>query len=535
MTKSADCNTRPQTFWDKIIVWEPRTPIRKIFPFTEIKTELYFSVGFSGLLVVLVGFMFAQFLSFSPSKIYSTSENPLSLATVITSTTVLAGVYLYLERPEAEKHYSRRHRELVETGSFFLLFIIFTLSAAYTILPAINGSHCTEDFSFPLSCFVVGAFWIELTSATSLIHLIVLAVLLFGGILLQQLRFPRGLARRDRMAQNASHIQDSLARIAALQSSNAINPLDEASLWSAPKPRTQKLRLYGREAFICILHGTILATTKVVSFYMLHFFNQLPSWPPDLTWYRLLILTSFSSLLMVYAFYSFHSAKAEYRKHSALDPDYLSCIAPAFLTLSIELILTIKFTSPWPLITSLILTGIYARFWHRSTKEVLQSPDKNARNNPGKICDDNLPLSTTEIQKVLDLQNEGHFQKFVTSFSIASKFDRRLHFSKATCYLLPNSPEGTSSKTIKPSISERLGKYSCKAIIFTHLAITSFDARVSLFHLIEYGLRLRSNQEDYIAATQGEPVAIDKATVPSIETEPDSAPKTQFKYNNHLC
>lgn len=533
MTTSADCKTQPQTLWNKTIVWDPRTPIKKIFPFTDPKLEPYWRVGFSGLSVVLVGYISAHLLSFSPSKTYSSSENPLSLSTVITSTTILAGVYLYLERSEAEKHYSRRHRELVETGAFLLLFIMFALSAAYTVLPAINGSHCAEELPYFLHCFAVGDFWIELTSATTLIHLIVLSVLLFGGILLQVLRIPRGLARRDRITGNVHRIQESLVRIAALQSSNAIDALDEASLWSATKPRRQKSKLYGSEALICLLHGAILNTAKVIPLCILHFFNQLPSGPPKFTWCWLLIVTSFSSFLAVYALYSFHSVKAEYQKLSAKVPSYLFCIASAYLSLSFELILAIKLASPWPLITSLIFTGTYTYFWHRATKKVLQPPAKEARNNPSRIRSDSRPLSTTEIQEVLDHQESAHFKKCLTSFSIASKFDRRLHFSKATCYLLPKSPEGTSSWTTKPSKSERLKRYSCRAIISTHLTITSFDVRIGLIQLIEDGLKLRSNQDDYNAATQGELVAIDKTIVPSINTRSYSTSKTLFNFNDH--
>lgn len=533
MTTSADCKPQPQTLWNQTIVWGPRTPIKKVFPLAEPKLELYWRLGVSGLSVVLVGYIFAHLLSLSPSKIDSSSENPLSLSTVITSTTVLAGIYLYLERPEAEKHYRRRHRELVGVGSFLLLFIMFALSAAYTLLPAINGSHCTEETTFLFHCFIVGEFWIELTSATTLIHLIVLSVLFFGGVLLQLLRIPRGLARRDRITENAHLIQESLVRIAALQSSNAIDALDEASLWSAPNPRKQKLKLYGFEALICLLHWIILTTTKVIPICILRFFNQLPSWPPELTWCHFLIVTSFSSFMTICAFYSFHSVRAEYQKLSAKVPSYLFFIVSAYFSLSIDLILTIKLTSPWPLITSLAFSGTYACFWHRATKEVLPTPDKKARNNPSRFCDDSHPLSTTEIQKNLDHQKRGYFKKVLTSFSIASKFDRRLHFSEATCYLLPESPEGSSSWTIQPSKSEGLRRYSCRAIISTHLTINSFNARMGLLQLIEYGLELRSNQEDYNAAIQGEIVAIDKTIVPSANTRSYSTSKTLFNFNDH--
>ena len=532
MSNSADRKTRPHTFWNKTIVWDRQKPIPKSFPITNSRLKSFLGVSILGLAVILLGLICAHFLSLSPLKIYSSSENPLSLSTVITTTTVLAGIYLYLERPESEKHYSQEDRELVNLGLGLTLLTVFVLSSAYSMLPAINSSHCAEDPSLLLHCFAVGAFWIELTSATTLVHLLMLSVLSIGGMLLHQLRLPWGLARKDRIMGNARAIQYSLARIAALQSSNAIDALDEASLWSAPKPRRQKLKLYGREALICLLHWVILNTAKVIPIGILRFFNQLPSWPPELSWCHLLIMISFSSFLTVATFYAFHSVKAEYQKLSARVPFYLLCIVSAYFSLSAELIITIKLTSFWPLIISLIFTGTYAYFWHRATKEVLQNPDKEARNNPSRFCDDSRPLNTTEIQKVLDHQKRGHFRKVLTSFSIASKFDRRIHFSKATCYLLPKSPEGTSSWTIKPSKNEGFRRYSCRAIISTHLTITSFSARMGLLQLIEYGLKLRSNQEEYDAAAQGELVAIDKTIVPSANTRSYSTSKTLFNLND---
>ena len=139
MSNSADRKTRSHTIWDATIVWKPQTPIQKIFPIANSRLEPFLGVGFFGLGVILMGLICAHLLSLSPFKIYSSSENPLSLSTVITITTVLAGIYLYLERPEAEKHYSHEHRELVNLGLGLTLFTVFTLSSAYSMLPAINS------------------------------------------------------------------------------------------------------------------------------------------------------------------------------------------------------------------------------------------------------------------------------------------------------------------------------------------------------------------------------------------------------------
>lgn len=317
MSNSADRKIRPHTFWNKTIVWGRQTPIQKIFPIANSRLEPFLGVGIFGLAVILVGLICAHFLSLSPLKIYSSSENPLNLSTVITTTTVLAGIYLYLERPEAEKHYSQEHRELVNLGLGLTLFTVFALSSAYSMLPAINSSRCAEGPSLLLHCFAVGAFWIELTSATTLVHLLMLSVLFIGGMLLHQLRLPWGLARIDRITGNARDIQDTLARIAAQHSSMVTNSQDEASLWSATNPRKQKLKLYGRETLICISHATFLGVSKAALLSLLYFSNQLPSWQPDFTWYRLLILTSISSLLLVYSLYNFHSIKVEYQKLSS--------------------------------------------------------------------------------------------------------------------------------------------------------------------------------------------------------------------------
>ena len=552
MSNSADRQTRPHTFWNKTIVWDRQTPIQKLFPITNSRLQSFLGVSIFGLaIIILVGLICAHFLSLSPLKIYSSSENPLSLSTVITTTTVLAGIYLYLERPEAEKHYSQEHRELVNIGLGLTLLTVFALSSAYSMLPAINSSHCAEDPSLLLNCFAVKAFWIELTSATTLVHLLMLSILFIGGMLLHQLRLPWGLARRDRIMGNARDIQDSLARIAAQRSSKVTNSQDEASLWSATNPRKQKLKLYGRETKICIAHAAFLGVSKTALLCLLYFSNQLPSWQTDFTWYRLLILTSISSLLLVISLYKVHSIKVEYQKLSSNVTVYLFGFLCIYFALLFNLILAAKLVSWWPLIISLIFAGAYAYWWHRSTRKILHKTSKPTRKDPNKICAETLSLSTTEIQKILDHpeedqeenRKEDNFQKFLTSFSIASRFDNRLHFSKGTCYLLPASvitlpataktSEGAPPEMPKSSKDRQLSKYSCGKIISTHLAIKSFETSARLIRLIEDGLKLRSNPEDYNAAAQGEAVAIDRALVPPFETEPHSAPKTLFNFNDH--
>lgn len=473
-----------------------------------------------------MGLICAHLLSLSPFKIYSSSENPLSLSTVITITTVLAGIYLYLERPEAEKHYSHEHRELVNLGLGLTLFTVFTLSSAYSMLPAINSSRCAEDPSLLLHCFAVGEFWIELTSATTLVHLLMLSVLLIGGMLLHQLRLPWGLARRDRIMGNARAIQDSLARLAAQRSSKVINAQDEVSLWSATNPHKQKLKLYGRETKICTAHATFLGVSKTALLCLLYF-----TWQTDFTWYRLLsslILTSISSLLLVISLYIVHSRKVEYQKLSSNVTAYLFGFLSIYFILLFNFILAAKLVSFLPLIISPIFAVGYAYWWHRSTRKVLNKTSKPTRKDPYKTCAETPSLSITGIQEVLDHQEGDYFQKFLSSFSLASEFYDRIYFSKDTWYLLPDyattlpetakTSEGASSHMPKSSIGRQLSKYSCRTIISTDLAIKSFESGVRLIRLIEGGLKLRSNQKDYDVATQGELVAIDKTIVPSGNT-----------------
>ena len=255
-----------------------------------------------------------------------------------------------------------------------------------------------------------------------------------------------GLARIDRITGNARDIQDTLARIAAQHSSMVTNSQDEASLWSATNPRKQKLKLYGRETLICISHATFLGVSKAALLSLLYFSNQLPSWQPDFTWYRLLILTSISSLLLVYSLYNFHSIKVEYQKLSSNVTAYLIGFLSIYFTLPINLILAAKLVSYWPLIISpyspeRMRTGGTAppeKFFIKPVNRLEKTPTNSAPKPLTKHYRNSKILDHPQEDRE-ENRKEDNFQKFLTSFSIASRFYNRLHFSKGTFYLLPAS------------------------------------------------------------------------------------------------
>ena len=207
---------------------------------------------------------------------------------------------------------------------------------------------------------------------------------------------------------------------------------------------------------------------------------------------------------------------------------YLFGFLSIYFILLFNFILAAKLVSFLPLIISPIFAVGYAYWWHRSTRKVLNKTSKPTRKDPYKTCAETPSLSITGIQEVLDHQEGDYFQKFLSSFSLASEFYDRIYFSKDTWYLLPDyattlpetakTSEGASSHMPKSSIGRQLSKYSCRTIISTDLAIKSFESGVRLIRLIEGGLKLRSNQKDYDVATQGELVAIDKTIVPSGNT-----------------
>ncbi len=501
MNNFEGAETSPRTFWNKAIVWDKHTSHKKFFPYSGPKSTALLFFGVPALAVIIAGYITGLLFSLSPIKIYSSDPNPLNLATVLTTTTVVAGIFLYSETSEAEKRYSRKNREILSLGSFFVLFLVFDLSAAYTIIPAINQSRCTDDTFSILNCILTSEFWLYLTLSSTLVHLIVLTILLFGCILLQQLRIPTGVARKDRILSNARAISDSVAKI-DMQRPSGVLPTDiDFALWNAANPLYKKGKLFTQITIHCTLNVAILSLLKFLLLYVSTKLGFFPSIEPKSPWFYFLAYATTSSFFLTTGFYFFYGWRIEVSKRGFSIPAGINGIWLIGLAVLLDIAAASKLLEIWPLVISTVLTIGYIKVWNASLKLTLHKrlPASGVSELSRK---DRSSQKLESVQHLMTSDTNNGFYKFKTSIENFSQLDSQFSMSEIKCYF---GPDPSSSSSRPKSFSEQAIQLTgIPKVISTVQSIDSYNTAVSLIQLIETGLMLRSSQSEYDQASPGE-------------------------------
>lgn len=460
--------------------------------------------------IVLAGYMTAVLLSLSPLKTYSSGSNPLSLSTVLTITTLVAGLCLYFEKADAEHTYSRKNRELITTGSFFGLFTVFVLSAAYIVLPAIAKSNCAESSYLIFSCLFQGDFWINLTLASIAIHLFLLALLLFGCILLYQFRIPTGVAKKDLITGNAHLISRTLSKVAALRSTHSVIAEDEHTLWANNKTPSGKIKIYSHLVGYCALNIVLLSILKLVPLIAIVKLGGFSLKDANFSFTVLLVFPATSSLLLVSGLYFIFTWKLEYTSQSLSISANAMGIWLVILAILCDFIIAAKLASFLAIIIFALMTFAYGFVWHTALGNVIHRNPKVSTITPfQKPKANGEQLSIENIQNLLSCPRKKSFRKYHTSIFLLPKFDDRFSSTHNICLL--EQDDNADSPTPRSQSTNRFVQFlKIERILKKKLTIDSFSTLISLVELIENGLKLRSNQLAYDEAGPGETINFER-------------------------